>query len=54
MEDRNIIGTCGVSGEPIYEGDAYITDNSVMYKPENYDKRIVESKSLLQRIFNRS
>lgn len=53
MEDRKVIGTCGVSGEPIYEGDAYITDHDVMYIPEHYEEREVK-KTLLQRIFNRS
>ena len=34
--EREIIGYCEVSGEPIYQGDSFIEDRGKMYMPEHY------------------
>ena len=53
MEDKKEIGNCEVCGDPIYEGDAYITDHDKLYKPEHYEDRVVDNRSIVKKLFTR-
>ena len=53
MEDREILGYCAVSGDPIYNGDSFIEDDGKLYMPEHYDKREIKQKTLLDKILRR-
>ena len=52
--EREIIGYCEVSGEPIYEGESRIEDDGKLYKLENYEFREIKEQSFFDRLLRRS
>ena len=52
--EREIIGYCEVSGEPIYKGESRIEDDGKLYKPENYEFREIKEQSFFDKLLRRS